>query len=77
MKNEATVKAAFSDVKAVYHKASAGIQRDGESVCWCDSCGSHRPRHTCEWKILASIVLIAALVCVIGMWSLFSGLSLR
>ncbi len=59
---------------AVHHPASEQFQRNGKPVVWCDSCESYMPRHTCEWKILASVVFGAALVCVIYMWGLFSGL---
>jgi hypothetical protein len=77
MKSKLAVDAADFSRGAMPKPASEQFERDGESVFWCASCLSYRPRHTCEWKPLAAIVLGAAVVCVIGIWFLFSGLTVR
>jgi hypothetical protein len=77
MKPELTVDAANIGLTTFHEPASKQFRRDGNPVFWCNGCGSYRPRHTCEWKPLVLIVLTAALVCIISLWALFSGLSVR
>jgi hypothetical protein len=39
---------------------------DGKPLIWCPTCEGYLPRHTCEWKVLATVVLGAGVTAVIG-----------
>ena len=50
---------------------SEQFHRDGKPLSWCNSCGTYMPRHTCEWKVLISVVLGAGIACVAGVAVIF------
>jgi hypothetical protein len=51
---------------------SEQFYRDGQPLSWCTSCGTYMPRHTCEWKVLITVILGAGVVSVVGVAIMFS-----
>jgi hypothetical protein len=41
--------------------------KSGNPLTWCSTCEGYLPRHTCEWKVLVTIVLGAGVVSVAGL----------
>ena len=74
MKSEPATAAAIKE-DAVYSEGLAGMQRDGKPGLWCSTCETFMPpKHICEWKILATVVLGAGVVGVVFMCGMFIGM---
>jgi hypothetical protein len=35
-------------------------------LIWCSTCEAYLPRHTCEWKVLVTVVLGAGVAAALG-----------